>query len=307
LTTSTEAPNAFTPTGEGVVLVCSGGGLHGAAQAGMLEVLFEAGFSCEGVVGVSAGACNALYMAYDPTPVGAARLCEVWAGLDIADVFPTTKRAQITGLIAQRSGTQRQENFKKQLQVYLPVQDLNECSLPIRIAAVDSVTGEEVWFSEGPALEVLLASAALPGVFPPVLLDGRHLYDGGVVHVLPIAKALEFNPSAVLALDVTKAPPSSQIQSQLAALRRGIDHTRDALRSAQLAAVPGHVDLALVRAEEKPFVSLASEVEYGREAMRVHLEKNPLRAVERTKVSMPRQSSRPLRTKLTRIRAALKD
>lgn len=305
MTSSTETASSFTPTGEGVVLVCSGGGLHGAAQAGMLEVLFEAGFSCDGVIGVSAGACNALYMAYDPTPAGAARLCEVWAGLDIADVFPTTKRAQITGLIAQRSGTLRQENFKKQLQVHLPVQDLNQCALPVRIAAVDSVTGEEVWFSEGPALDVLLASAALPGVFPPVLLDGRHLYDGGVIHVLPIAKALEFDPSAVLALDVTTPPSSSQVQSQLAALRRGIDHTRDALRSAQLAAVPSHVELALVRAEGKPFVSLAAEVAHGREAMRTHLEQNPLRPISQTAATTPPQGSRPLRAKLARIRAAL--
>lgn len=289
-----------------MVLVCSGGGLHGAAQAGMLDVLFQAGFSCDAVVGVSAGACNALYMASDPSPQGAARLCGVWESIDAAEVFPTTKRAQISGLIAQRTGSQRQENFKKHLQAHLPVQDLSECTLPVFVAAVDSVSGEEVWFSAGPALDVLLASAALPGVFPPVVLDGRHLYDGGVVHVLPLAKALELSPTAVVALDVTRPPSATPVQSQLAVIRRSIDHTRDALRRAQLASVPGHVDLSLIRAEETQFVSLAAEVEYGRAAMREHLERNPLRAAQDPAAEGTR-SARSVRSVLSRIRMALKD
>ncbi len=273
--TSTE----FTPTGAGVVLVCSGGGLHGAAQAGMISVLYEHGFSCDAVIGVSAGACNALYIAAEPSAEGARKLCAVWESINVAEVFPTTKRAQITGLIAHRSGVQRQENFRKHLAAHLPVDDLSECEIPVHIAAVDSMTGEDMWFESGSALDVLLASAALPGVFPPVHIDGRHLYDGGVLHALPVSRALEMDPRAIVALDVTKPASSTPVSTQLGAIRRGIDHTREALRRHQLATVPPHVATALVRTEEQPFISLSQEVEMGRSAMVAHLAAKPLRAL----------------------------
>jgi NTE family protein len=275
----TSSTDHYTPTGTGVVLVCSGGGLHGAAQAGMLAELFEQGFTCDAIIGVSAGACNALYLGADPTAEGADRLCEVWRSLEVADVFPTTKRAQITGLIGQRSGVARQENFRRQLAEHLPFADIAECIIPVHIGTVDVHTGEEVWFSQGPALDVLVASAALPGVFPPVVIDGRTLYDGGVVHVVPVTKALELNPLGLVALDVTKPAPTAPIASHFTTLRRGIDHTREALRQAQLAAVPSHLPLAVIRGSDSPFVSLRDEVAAGRAAMREHLSSHPLEAL----------------------------
>lgn len=281
----------YTPTGTGVVLVCSGGGLHGAAQAGMISELFEQGFTCDAIIGVSAGACNALYLGADPTAEGAKRLCEVWRSLELADVFPTTKRAQITGLLGQRAGVARQDNFRRQLAEHLPVEDLDECLIPVHIGAVDVHTGEQVWFSHGPALDVLVASAALPGVFPPVMIAGKTLYDGGVVHVVPVTKALELSPRGLVALDVTKPASSAPLASQLTALRRGIDHTREALRQAQLAAVPSHMPLAVIRGFDTPFISLHDEVEAGRAAMRERLITHPLQALPVAEVGVSQSAS----------------
>ena len=270
----------FTPTGPGVVLVCSGGGLHGAAQAGMIAELFENGFSCDAVVGVSAGACNALYIGIDPTSEGATRLCDVWSSLDVADVFPTTRRAQFAGLLAQRSGTVRQDNFRRELSFHLDIADLNECAIPVHIGTVDVITGEPVWFDQGPALEILVASAALPGVFPPVVINGRSLYDGGVAHVVPVTRALELAPRGLVALDVTKPAAATPLGSQFTTLRRGIDHTREALRRAHLDMVPHHMPFALVKGLDTPFLSLHDEVEAGRMAMRERLMSHPLRLLE---------------------------
>jgi predicted acylesterase/phospholipase RssA len=245
----------------------------------MIAELFENGFTCDAIVGVSAGACNALYMGIDPTAQGAANLCEVWNSLEVADVFPTTKRAQFAGLITQGKGATRQENFRREIKTHLNIEDLRECTIPVHIGTVDVHTGESIWFDRGPALEILLASAALPGVFPPVVIDGRSLYDGGVAHVIPVTKALELQPRALVALDVTKSASATPLGSQITTLRRGIDHTREALRRAQLATVPEHVPFALVRSTEAPFVSLRDEVEAGRQALRQHLLTHPLREV----------------------------
>jgi NTE family protein len=68
--------------------------------------------------------------------------------------------------------------------------------LPIRFAAVavDLDTGEEIWLDRGPLVEAMLATSAFPGVFPPVLWQGRRLIDGGVLNPLPVDVARGWGP-----------------------------------------------------------------------------------------------------------------
>ena len=271
--------NDFTPSGPGVILVCSGGGIHGAAQAGMLAELFAAGFSCDAVVGVSAGACNAIEVAASPSTETAERLCTVWGDVDTSGMLPGSKRAQFVNLIANRSGESRQAMLRQLLGAALSITELAECQLPVHVGTVDVLTGETVWFSSGPALDVLCASAALPGVFPPVRIDDRDLYDGGVTDALPLRRAVELGARGIVALDVTKLADSSTITSHLKMLRRGVEHTREALRQAHIEAVPATTALAVIRAPHAGASSMTEEVAVGRAVMREWLDNHPLQSV----------------------------
>lgn len=266
-----------TPTGPGVTLVCSGGGVHGAAQAGMLAELFAAGFACDSVIGVSAGACNAVEIAASPTLDTAERLCRVWESVDTSGVLPSSRRAQMMNLITNRSGDARQESLRSILKSAVTLERLEDTKIPVHIGAVDVATGETVWFSSGPVLDLLCASAALPGVFPPVVFEGRQLYDGGVTDSLPLRRAVETGARAIVALDVTKLVESHEVSSHFKTLMRGIEHTREALRRAHIESVPSHTPLAVIRAGHAARgLGLTGEVAAGRELMRSWLDQHPL-------------------------------
>jgi NTE family protein len=69
------------------------------------------------------------------------------------------------------------------------------------------LTGEEVLLSEGPAVDAILASAAIPGVFPAVEWQGRMLVDGGVLNNTPISHAVELGADHVVVLPAITAEP----------------------------------------------------------------------------------------------------
>ena len=78
----------------------------------------------------------------------------------------------------------------------LPYQRLEDARLPCYVVATDALEGNEVVLSTGPAATALLASAAVPAVFPPVLIDGRFLLDGGVANNTPVSIAVELGQHA---------------------------------------------------------------------------------------------------------------
>lgn len=77
---------------------------------------------------------------------------------------------------------------------------LEDAVVPAHVVAADVLTGEEVLLSEGSVVDALLAGAAIPGVFPPVVMDGRLLMDGCIVNTAPIAHAVELGADRVFVL-----------------------------------------------------------------------------------------------------------
>ncbi len=68
--------------------------------------------------------------------------------------------------------------------------DLEEATIPIEVVTTSLTDGRERWIAHGPAVEAILASSAIPSIFPPVTIDGDVLVDGGVVNNVPISRAL---------------------------------------------------------------------------------------------------------------------
>lgn len=182
--------------------VLSGAGNYGAAQAGAILALTEAGIAPHLVVGTSAGAINALYLSAFPSVEGARRLSAIWRGIRGEDVFPGNAASLLWRLSRHREGLYDPRGLERIVRKDLPYQRLEEARIPVVVVATELDTGRERWFDRGDAVRAVLASAAIPGVFPPVEIDGVRYIDGAVADRLPVAAALARGADRIYAIDV---------------------------------------------------------------------------------------------------------
>lgn len=181
--------------------VLSGGASLGAAQVGMLRALYERGITPDLLVGTSAGAINAAFLSSRPTAVQTAEeLRRIWCGLGRGDVFPANPVAACLALVGRRDHAVPAGSLRRTIRRHLEFERLEDATIPLHVVASDSHTGEEIRLSEGPAVDAILASAAIPGVFPPVRWGDRSLADGGVVNNTPISHAIELGADRIFVL-----------------------------------------------------------------------------------------------------------
>jgi NTE family protein len=185
---------------ETTAFVLAGGGSLGAVEVGMLRALLESGVRPDFVVGASVGAVNAAYFAGNPTLAGVAALDAIWRGLHRDDVFPLSPRYALWGIAGRRDHVVSALPLRALIERNLPYRDLKDARLPCCVVATDLAHGEEVRLVDGSAVDAVLASAAIPGVFPPVALGGRLLADGGVLSHTPIAAAVALGAARILVL-----------------------------------------------------------------------------------------------------------
>jgi NTE family protein len=198
-----------------VAFVLQAGGSLAAGQVGMLRALLEAGIRPDLVVGSSAGALNAVAFAQNPTEAGLDELEELWGRIRRRDIFPFSPRHLVNGLTGRRSGLVSPDRLRALLARHIGVGRLEDAMIPVRVVTTDAATGRPAVLSSGPALAALLASAALPGIFPPVELGGRLLIDGGVAADIPILQAEESGATTSYVLPMGSAGPSRLAQGAL--------------------------------------------------------------------------------------------
>jgi NTE family protein len=201
----------------------AGGGSLGAVQVGMLAALSQGGIVPDFVVGASVGAINAAYYAAEPDDRGIERLKRIWLKLRRTDVFPFSLLASVQAFFGRADHVVAPAPLQRLIESALPYQRLEEARLPCHVVATDALEGTDVVLSSGSAATALLASAAIPGVFPPVMLDGRCLLDGGVTNNTPISIAVKLGATRVIVLPTgiscaLSAPPRSALALALHAL-----------------------------------------------------------------------------------------
>ena len=180
--------------------VLAGGGSLGAVQVGMLKALARNGVVPDLVVGASVGAINAAYFAAVPSAEGVARLERVWLGLKSADVFPLSPLNSLLAIFGKRDHLVSPAHLRALLESELPCERIEQARIPCYVVATDVLEGTEVCLSSGPLAPALLASAAIPALFPSVSIDGRHLIDGGVANNTPISSAVKLGASRIIVL-----------------------------------------------------------------------------------------------------------
>lgn len=170
--------------------VLAGGGSRGAGQVGMLAELTDRGIRPDRVYGASVGAVNAAAYCGDPTPDGVARMEAIWRAVTGEQVFPTGRVHGPWKFFQQRPAVHPNSGLRRIVEDGLLFDRLEQAPIPLEVVATSLVDGRERWFSEGPAAEAILASAAIPSILPPVALAGDVLVDGGVVDNVPISRPI---------------------------------------------------------------------------------------------------------------------
>lgn len=186
--------------------VLSGGASLGAIQVGMLRALYERRLSPDLIVGSSVGSVNGAYIASRPqTPATAHELAAVWAGLSRGEVFPLNPITGLLGFFGSRDHLVPDGNLRELIREHLGFDRLEQASIPLHVIGTDAISGRELRLSEGDAIDAVMASVALPGVFPPVSWQGRELIDGGVANNAPISHAIELGAERVYVLPTGSA------------------------------------------------------------------------------------------------------
>lgn len=199
--------------------VLSGGGPYGALQVGMLRALLERDIVPDLIVGSSVGGINGTLLAFDPTPGGVARLTAIWKNLTDEDLFPGARfKASWARMLMRGNRVFDNSGLQRLIQTRLGRARFEEARVPLTLVATDQATGEEALFSTGDVLEPLLASTAMPGIYPPVTIGGRDYIDGGVSNAVPIGPAVNLGASRIYVLNV------SAKEQQPRPLVRPMDH-----------------------------------------------------------------------------------
>lgn len=177
--------------------VLLGGGARGAAQSGALTVLLDAGIRPDLIIGISAGSWNGSYLALDPTPERAVRLEGLWIATTSNDIIGSRRWVFALNAVANRTSLYGSAGMRRMAQRQINIATFDEMAVPLCIVAADLVSGEPVYFTEGPVLPAVLASSAVPGIFPPVVQDGAVLVDGGLVEWAGCMRALELGATRI--------------------------------------------------------------------------------------------------------------
>jgi NTE family protein len=226
--------------------VLSGGGNQGVSQVGMLRALLERGIEPDVVIGTSAGALNGAAIATEPTLAAVENLADVWMSIRSGEVFPGSRLARAWNVLRRDDHLFTNVGLCGVIARANPAPTFAEMAVPLRVIATDLNTGEEVVLASGPVEPALLASTALPGLFPPVEHDGRLLVDGAVTNSVPLWHALSGPVDRVYVCNVTGALADRRLRSPLDVAVRAFAISRNQRFELELRHTPDHVDVVVL-------------------------------------------------------------
>ena len=187
-----------------VAFVFSGGGPLGALQVGAVRALFDRGVKPDLTVGTSVGALNATFVAFNPTSGGADNLDRIWRDLTDADLFPGGRfKASWARFLVKGNKVFENSGMMRLIDTRLGDAHFEDAQIPLAVITTDLETGGEEVFTSGGIRAPLLASTAMPGVFPPVEINGRMYTDGGVANNVPIGPAVTLGAKTLYVMDST--------------------------------------------------------------------------------------------------------
>ncbi|MBV7336612.1 patatin-like phospholipase family protein [Chloroflexi bacterium TSY] len=185
-----------------IAFVFSGGANLGSIQVGMLSVLRDRGIRPDLVVGTSVGALNGAVVADRGLDTAVDVLESIWHNMRRETIFPGGLVSQAYTLMRSRLYLYENTGLGKLIQSNLTVERIEDLHLPFAAMATELITHQGALFREGLLLPALLASTAIPGVYPPVTINEIQYIDGGIVSNIPLSGALQMGAKSIVVLEV---------------------------------------------------------------------------------------------------------
>jgi len=199
-------------------LVLCGGGSKGAVEVGLYQALVELEVSINLVVGTSVGAINGAAIAAGVPPDALARL---WKGLTRRDVFALNR--QLFWKLIWADSLYDPRPLRRLLERSLPVKRFEDLAIPLIVTGTNFETGQPIYWREGNLLDAIMASAAMPGLFPPQFVQEVQVVDGGITDNVPIDVAVAEGADTVIFMLCACCELTSQpVRGLLPILRRAL-------------------------------------------------------------------------------------
>lgn len=174
----------------------------GAHEVGMARALLERDILPDLIVGTSVGALNGAAIASRPDLGTVDALESVWLKLETDRIFGDSLFARTANLVKSRTSLHSNRPLRLLLERTLPAKRFEDLKVPFQCVAANIERAAEHWFSEGPLVDAILASCAVPGILPAVEIHGEHFVDGGVVNSIPIERAVDLGTNEIYVLHV---------------------------------------------------------------------------------------------------------
>lgn len=227
--------------------VLSGGAAMGALQVGMLRALMERRIHPDVILGCSVGAINGVVLAGGPSLATVGRMQDVWMDLIDRELVPTGLLPSPVQLVRKGESISTNEGLRDLLEEIVPADTFEGLEVAFQCVATDISAGSEAWFETGRVVPAILASAAVPVVFPTVEIDGHRFLDGGIVDEVPVRRAVELGANRIYVLQVgTLDHPRPELRRPLDAALLSYWIARRSRLLDDLARVPADVEVILL-------------------------------------------------------------
>lgn len=196
--------------------VLGGGGRWGAVEVGMIRALDEAGIEPDLILGTSIGAFNGAVIADYPGRDGVERLTGFWEEVTGADLFQTGFFDRAVRVATLKPAIHDTSELRQLVENAIhPDTRIEDLEIPFQCVAASIENTTERWFDSGSLVDAVLASSAVPALFPPVEIGGEHFYDGGLVDSVPLGRAVELGADVVYVLQVGRMESPLRIPERL--------------------------------------------------------------------------------------------
>jgi len=183
--------------------VLGGGGLLGAVEVGMLRALFEHGVRPDLILGTSVGALNGLVVATDPGPSSVERLLDLWRSVgESNEVYSDRPWRQARRAVRTGTHLYSSRPLRARLEHEFGAVQFSDLAVEFQCCAASIERAAEHWFTDGPVVPAVVASAAVPGLLPPARVGEEHYLDGGIVNSIPVGRAVALGAEQVFVLQV---------------------------------------------------------------------------------------------------------
>ena len=198
---------------------------------GMLRALEEKGIRPDLILGTSIGAFNGSVVAAQPGVEGVDRLVRIWKEIAESDLFSGGAYDRVKAVATLQPAMHGSAALRALLeQVHDVDSRIEELVVPFQCVAASIERAAEHWFTDGPLIEALLATSAVPLLFPPIEINQEHFYDGGLVNSVPLRRAVRLGADVVYVLQVGRVeaplrPPERLYEAALISFEIARRHT----------------------------------------------------------------------------------